>query len=146
MPTQQGDGGFLRAGSSAASTLQRQLSPGQSLHHEASYQLPAYTQATRHRHVHFPSATHWNICKLVLALWRDVATDCCLCTVCVCVCVLVCMTKGRKVFVSPPLFAPLLLPPVLLNIETEEARQRNRPYCSGIPPLRLENEIREQQN
>lgn len=49
LQAQQRDGGVLRPGSPAAFTPQRQLPPGQGLHHETGHQLPAHTQAARHR-------------------------------------------------------------------------------------------------
>lgn len=51
LPAQQRDGGVLRPGSPAAFTPQCQRSPGQGLHHEAGNQLPAHTQAARHKYV-----------------------------------------------------------------------------------------------
>lgn len=50
LPPQQGDRGVLRPGAPAAAAAQRQLAPGQGLHHEAGHQLPAHAQAARHRY------------------------------------------------------------------------------------------------
>lgn len=41
MPAREGVGGVLPAGPGASAGPQRQLQPGQSLHHEAHHQLPA---------------------------------------------------------------------------------------------------------
>lgn len=72
---QQRDGGVLWAGPSAAVTPQRQLSPGQSLHHETSYQLSAHTQTLQLRYtatqillcIFYLLDFHW-ICILLLLL------------------------------------------------------------------------------
>lgn len=51
MQTREGVGGVLRAGQPAARTPQRQLRPGQGLHHEADHQLPAHAEPPLHRSV-----------------------------------------------------------------------------------------------
>ncbi len=51
MPAWEGVGGVLPAGPGAAPAPQRQLQPGQGLHHETHHQLPAHEETAQHRSV-----------------------------------------------------------------------------------------------
>lgn len=48
MPAREGVRGVLRTGPAAAAAPQRQLQPGQGLHHETHHQLPAHEKTSKY--------------------------------------------------------------------------------------------------